>query len=154
MDTSREDVGIAIRSAFLRKETKQRFSVLALIILSIIFLFIETLETKPLNYLRSFVKDTVYRASSIVLYPSEGFRFVIDSIEKHIKLYDNYVQLKKENEQLKNNISETNYLELENNQLRKLIDNQMDSSVNLVSSKVMLDKQSPYLNSFVINILF
>ena len=36
MDTSRDDVGIAIRSAFLRKGTKQRFSLFALIIISII----------------------------------------------------------------------------------------------------------------------
>ena len=30
MDTSREDVGIAIRSAFLRKGTQQRFSLFVL----------------------------------------------------------------------------------------------------------------------------
>ena len=32
METSREDVGIAIRSAFLRKGTKQRFSLFALVV--------------------------------------------------------------------------------------------------------------------------
>ena len=61
MDTSREDVGIAIRSAFLAKGSKQKFSLFALIVLSIIFLFVETIETKPLNYFRSFIKDVIYR---------------------------------------------------------------------------------------------
>ena len=41
---------------------------------------------------------------------------------------------------------------MENTQLRKLIEEQIASSSNLVSARVMLDKQSPYLNSFVINI--
>jgi len=53
---------------------------------------------------------------------------------------------------IKNNISKTDFLELENSQLRKLIDEQIESPSNLVSARVMIDKQSPYLNSFVINI--
>ena len=63
METSREDIGIAIRSAFLAKGTKQRFSLFVIMILSIIVLYVETIETKPLNYLRSFIKDTIYRGS-------------------------------------------------------------------------------------------
>jgi len=151
METSREDVGIAIRSAFLQKGTQQRFSLLALIILSLFFLFIENIETKPLEYFRSIIKDVVYRTSSIVLYPSKGFKYTFNAIDQHFELYESYKELKAENKQLKNNILKTDYLELENNQLRKLIENQIDSSANLVSSRVMLDKQSPYLNSFVLN---
>jgi len=51
METSREDVGIAIRSAFLKRGTQQRFSLLVLIILSVLLIFVETIETKPLNTL-------------------------------------------------------------------------------------------------------
>ena len=52
METSREDVGIAIRSAFLRKGTQQRFSLFVLVVLSIIFIYLETIEAKPLNGIR------------------------------------------------------------------------------------------------------
>ena len=152
MDTSREDVGILIRSAFLAKGTKQRFSLLALVILSIVFIFIETIETKPLNYLRSFIKDTIYRGSQFVAVPFNSFDSISENISSHISLYENYTKLKIENEKLKNNISESDFLELENTQLRKLINEQVASSSNLVSARVMLDKQSPYLNSFVINV--
>ena len=152
MDTSREDVGIAIRSALLDKGTKQKFSLFVLIILSIVFIYVETIETKPLNFFRSFLKDTIYRGALIVSTPSKGFSNFTNYIKEHINLYSNYSQLKEENEKLKNNISDTNFLELENTQLRKLIDEQVASSSNLVSARVMLDKQSPYLNSFVINI--
>ena len=152
MDTSREDVGIAIRSAFLAKGTKQRFSLLVLIVLSIILLFLETIETKPLNHARAFIKDVIYRGSLVVSLPSKSFFNFTGYIEKHIKLYKNYNELKIENNKLKNDISKSDFLELENVQLRKLIEEQIDSSDNLVSARVMLDKQSPYLNSFIINI--
>ena len=59
MDTSREDVGISIRSAFLRKGTQQRFSLFVLTIISISLIFLETIDSKPLNKSRSFIKDVV-----------------------------------------------------------------------------------------------
>ena len=152
METSREDFGIAIRSAFLAKGTKQRFSLFVLIILAIIFLFVETIETKPLNYLRSFIKDTIYRGSLVVSIPSKGFDNIAENINVHINLYDNYSKLKIENDELKNNISKSDFLELENTQLRKLIEEQVSSSSNFVSARIMLDKQSPYLNSLIINV--
>ena len=152
MDTSREDVGIAIRSAFLAKGGKQRFSLFALVILSIIFIFVETVETQPLNYLRSFIKDTIYRGALVVSTPSKGLGNFTEYVKGHINLYSNYNQLKEENDKLKNNISKSDFLELENTQLRKLIEEQVSSPSNLVSARVMLDKQSPYLNSFIINI--
>jgi len=73
MDTSREDVGIAIRSALIDKGTKQKFSLFVLIILSIIFIFVETIEARPLNFFRSFLKDTIYRGALIVSTPSKVF---------------------------------------------------------------------------------
>jgi len=152
MDTSREDVGIAIRSALIDKGTKQKFSLFVLIILSIILIYVETIETKPLNYLRSFIKDIIYRGALVASVPSKGFGNLTDTVKKHVNLYSNYNQLKEENDKLRNNISKTDFLELENTQLRKLIEEQVTSSSNLVSARVMLDKQSPYLNSFIINI--
>tara|TARA_Y100000590_G_C15505084_1_gene933199 strand:- start:27 stop:875 length:849 start_codon:yes stop_codon:yes gene_type:complete len=152
MDTSREDVSISIRSAFLDKGTKQKFSLLALVILSIILIFIETIEAKPLNFFRSFVKDMIYRTSVITASPSKGFTSFSNYIKSHVNLYSNYNQLKNENDKLKSNIRKQDFLELENTQLRKLIDEQVASNTNLVSARVMLDKQSPYLNSFIINV--
>ena len=122
MDTSRDDVGIAFRSAFLARGTKQKFSLFVLVILSILFIFIESLETKPLNYLRSFIKDIIYRGSSMVSMPTKSFGRLTESINEHIGLYNNYAELKKENTELRNNISKSDFLELENTQLRKLIE--------------------------------
>ena len=90
METSREDLGIAIRSAFLRKGAQQRFSLFALLVLSVILLFIETIEAKPFNYLRSFVKDTIYRGSILVASPSQGFKIVVSATKDHINLFNKY----------------------------------------------------------------
>ena len=152
MDTSREDLGIVVRSAFLKRGTQQRFSLFVLVILSVLLIFLETIEAKPLNGIRSFIKDIVYRSASVVSYPSKSFSSFYDFAGKHINLYSNYEELVKENNELKNNITKTDFLELENSQLRKLIEEQVESSSNLVSARVMFGKQSPYLNSFVINI--
>jgi len=152
MDTSREDVGISIRSAFLRKGTQQRFSLFVLTIISIIFIFLETIDTKPLNRVRSFIKDIVYRSALVASYPTRIFSDSYNTITTHFNLYDNYDALIEENANLKNKISKSDYLELENSQLRRLINEQVESKSNLVSARIMLDKQSPYLNSFVINI--
>ena len=98
METSREDVGIAIRSAFLRTDTKQRFSLFFLILFSIILIFFEKIETKPLNYVRSFVKDGIYRVSQVASYPVKSFGSSINFIEKHINLNEEYKALEKENQ--------------------------------------------------------
>ena len=152
MDTSREDVGITIRSAFLRKGTQQRFSLFALTIVSISLIFLETIDSKPLNIIRSFLKDIVYRGAVVATYPTKTFSGSYNLIQNHFSLYTNYNELKKENEELKNKKSKSDFLELENSQLRKLINEQVESKSNLVSARVLLDEQSPYLNSFIINI--
>ena len=151
METSREDFGIAIRSAFLKKGVQQRFSLFVLIVISIILIFIDTIETKPLNYLRFIVKDTIYRGSVIISSPSRGFKNAVNAAQDHINLFSEYNRLKEENAQLKDQVYDPNFLIFENKQLRKLLDEQTASSINLVSSRVMIDKKSPYLNSFVIS---
>ena len=152
METSREDVGIAIRSAFLRKGTQQRFSLFVLVVFSVILIYLETIDAKPLNGIRSLVKDVIYRGAAVSSYPSKIFSTSYSFFENHINLYGNYNELIKENEELKDNISKSDFLELENSQLRKLIEEQIESPSNFVSARIMLDKQSPYLNSFVINV--
>ena len=87
METSREDVAIAIRSAFLRKGTQQRFSLFALIIFSIILIYVETIEAKPLNNLRSFIKDTIYRGSVVVSSPSKGLKIVVGATKNHLNIF-------------------------------------------------------------------
>jgi len=151
MDTSRDDIGIAIRSAFLKKGTQQKFSLFALIIISIVLIASDSINYKPVNYLRAAVKDVIYRSSLVISFPSKGFKGISNFTSDHISLYKSYEELKKENDFLKKNISKNDYLELENTQLKKLIEDQVKSPENLVSARVIIDKSSLYLNSFILN---
>ena len=152
METSRDDIGIAIRSAFLNKGIKQRFSLFFLIIISILLIFFDKIDKKPFSVFRSIIKDTIYHGALIVNAPSKAIKNSNNYIQKHINVYSDYVKLEKENNELKNKALKVDFLELENTQLRKLIEEEPESLSNLLSARVMLDKQSPYLNSFVINI--
>ena len=66
METNRDDFIIAIRSAFLKKGNQQRFSLIGLIIFSIILLVLGSFNYKPINYLKRGIKEIVYRSSFIV----------------------------------------------------------------------------------------
>ena len=92
METSREDVGIAIRSALIDKGTKQKFSLFVLIILSIIFIYAETIEARPLNFFRSFLKDTIYRGALIVSAPSKVYGNLTNYTKEHVNEYRNYAK--------------------------------------------------------------
>ena len=151
METSREDFGIAIRSAFLKRGVQQRFSLFVLILFSCILLFFDTIENKPLNYFRFFFEDLVYRSSAVISSPIKGSKFVVNSVKEHINVFEKYKQLKEENIQLKNNKHDPSFLIFENKQLRKLLEEQDLSPITLISSRVMIDKQSPFLNSLIIN---
>ena len=69
METSRDDFVIAIRSAFIQKGNKQRFSLIGLIFFSILILVLGKLNFKPINYLKISLKELVYRSSFIISVP-------------------------------------------------------------------------------------
>jgi rod shape-determining protein MreC len=152
METSRDDLSIAIRSAFLKKETQQKFSLFALIIISIVLIFAESINAKPINYLKSSIRDFIYHSSLVISYPAKTIKGIGNFASSHIQVYDSYKVLKKENEDLKNNLVKNDYLEVENAQLKKLVDEKLTTYENLITARVMIDKQSLYLNSFIINI--
>ena len=151
MDTSRDDIGIAIRSAFLKRGTQQRFSLFVLIIFSIILIYVETIKSKPFDYLRSFVKDTIYRGSVIVSSPAKGINIISNSFKEHMNVFEENSKLKEENKELREKGYYNSFLITENNELKKVIEDKQDSLSNLVTARVILDKKSPYLNSFIIN---
>ena len=108
MEPSREDVSIAIRSALLQKGLQQRFSLLILVIISIGLLFLEKVEVAPINYVRSAVKDAIYRGSQVISLPNKGIENIFGFTREHINLYADYNRIKTENRQLKNKISNSN----------------------------------------------
>jgi len=150
MVKSRDDFVIALRSAFLKKNVKQKFSLLTLIITSLIILIFSNLNLKIINILEKGLQDIVYRSSLIVSIPEKKFNEYYIKAKDHLNLYN----LKNEEENLleKYNAEKlaNEYLISENNRLREIIGEQQLSQGSIIA-KVLLDKESPFLNSIIIN---
>ena len=150
MATSRDDFVIAIRSAFLKKANKQRFSLIGLIFFSIGLILFSKINLPFTNYLNIGLNEIVYRSSFIISFPEKKILQFKDIIKDHYTLYDDYDEIKNELEKLKSEKLEIIFLEEENKRLKKTIDEYIYNSEELVA-KVLIDKDSPFLKSIIVN---
>ena len=150
MEPSRDDFIIAIRSAFLKRGTKQRFSLFALLFSSIFLIVLGKFNFTAINYLKITINEVVYRTSFVASIPEKYITYSYRAIEEHIKLYKDYNFQKEELEKLKSEKYEVKFLEAENKRLKKVL-NDINYSSELVIAKVIIDKQSPFLRSIIIN---
>ena len=149
--TSRDDISIAVRSAFLKRGNNQKFSLLALIIASLILLSLESINSKTLNFVRSIIKDVIYRTSFIASIPGNITGPMFTNIQSHFEIYEQYELIKLKLEQLNNQQNKIDYLKIENDKLRKVIDDSDIYSYETITSKVLVDKESPFLKSVILN---
>ena len=150
METSRDDFVIAIRSAFLNKGTQQRFSLLGLIIFSILFLILGGINFKPINYLKIAIKEIVYRSTFIVSTPENFIKESYLKVQTHLNLYNinKKNELEVANLRAKDLLNE--FLVLENKRLKKIVDDYLVESESTFA-KVLSDKNSPFFKSIIIN---
>jgi len=150
-DAGRDDFIIAIRSAFLKKGTRQKFSLFTLLIISILVLSLEYFKSGPIETFRSITKDIIFKGSFFI---SEPFVFIKNNyynFKEHIKMYEDYNYLKNKNYSLDILKNENKFYKSENKRLKKLLDEKNIYSNEFLLSKVLLDQQSPYLKSVIIN---
>ena len=150
MEPSRDDFIIAIRSAFLKRGIKQRFSLFALLFSSIFLIVLGKFNFTAINYLKITINEVVYRTSFVASIPEKYITYSYRAIEEHIKFYKDYNFQKEELEKLKSEKYEVKFLEAENKRLKKVL-NDINYSSELVIAKVIIDKQSPFLRSIIIN---
>jgi len=150
MATSRDDFVIAIRSAFLKKGNKQRFSLVALILFSVVLIVLSRINFPAINYLKIGLNEVVYRVSFIVSLPEQQLNRSLIAINNHLNLYNDHDQLKEKYKSLRGKELDNEYLKFENERLRKLIDEYIINTDELVA-KVLLDKESPFLRSVILN---
>jgi len=150
MGTSRDDFVIAIRSAFLKKGTKQQFSLLSLILFSIIFLVLGNFNFKAINFSRILIKEVIYISSFIVTVPENIIKKSLNKVSDHFEHYDNYQIIQSELQKLKSKDLSKKIITFENVELKKLIEDYFVEDSN-VYAKVLIDKESPFLRSIIIN---
>ncbi|MDA9162549.1 rod shape-determining protein MreC, partial [Candidatus Pelagibacter ubique] len=150
MEPSRDDFVIALRSAFLKKGTQQRFSLLSLIFFSIVFLILGSFNFKIINYVKAGIKEVVYRSSFIVSVPENLLKDSYLTIQNQKKLYKENEKIKSELEILKAKDLLNEFIISENQRLKNIVDDHLVKSDTIIA-KVLSDKSSPYLRSIIIN---
>jgi rod shape-determining protein MreC len=150
MEQSRDDFVIAIRSAFLKKGAQQRFSLLGLIFFSIIFLILGSYNFKIVDFVKISIKEVVYRSSFIVSGPEKIIRTSFNKITDHINHYRNYKIIEEKLGKLTALDLTNQIIKLENIKYKKLVDDYFIKN-NEIFAKVLIDKNSPFLRSVVLN---
>ena len=150
MVASRDDFVIAIRSAFLKKGNKQRFSLVGLIFFSLGLIILNKINLTPINYLKITLNEIVYRSSFIISIPEQKAQDFSNLIYEHYSVYNEFKETKERLAQLESKEYETKFLIEENIRLKKLIDEYIVNSNELVA-KVLIDKKSPFLRSIIVN---
>ena len=150
-ETGRDDFIIAIRSAFLKKGTRQKFSLFTLLIISILVLSLEYFKSGPVDKFRSFTKDFIYKGSYFISLPFVSINDQYHNFQDHMSMYENYKKI--ENKILKTESleNEIDYYKSENKRLKKILEEKEMFSEKYLFSKILLDKQSPYLKSLIVN---
>ena len=150
METNRDDFIIAIRSAFLKKGNRQRFSLTTLIISSIIILIFEKYNFKAINLLKTSLKEIVYRSTFIVSVPENLVKNAYKLSLEHINLYEDYKKLNLDYKKLKAENLNIEFIKSENKILKSKIEDIKDQKYEVLA-KVIIDKQSPFLKSLIVN---
>ena len=94
MSSSRDDFGIAFRSALLQRGGAQKFSLFFLIFIAGIIFFLDVFGFAFMKPVRSIINDGIYRVSLVASSPSRFAPQVTGSIT-------NLLNIKSENEKLK-----------------------------------------------------
>ena len=149
MASSRDDFVIAIRSAFLKKSYQQKFSLLTLIFLSLVILILGSLNFKTIQYVKIGINEVIYRSSFIVSAPENYIKNLNVRMKEHFEFYDEFKKNENELNKLREKKLTNDFLILENKRLRELINESSQSED--IYAKVLIDKNSPYLKSIILN---
>ena len=150
MASSRDDFIIAIRSAFLKKSTQQKFSLLTLVFISAVIIVLSSLDFKVIRYLKIGINELVYRSAFVVSIPENLIKNTFLEVKDYSTFFSDYKKNKKELNELKSNNISSEIIQFENKELKELINDYVSSS-DKVLAKIIVDQDSPFLKSIIIN---
>jgi len=154
MSDSRDDFVIALRYSLLKKGAKQKFSLFFLIILSISIITLDRFSVPPVNFARSVLNDFVYRITTFAAVPVNSIIYVGSKTKEHLDVRTENRYLKTQVEELKLKNFESLFLVTENENLKLALGLEkikISSEDSIQVANVMVDQDSPYLKSLIIN---
>ena len=153
MSVSRDDFSIAFRSALLQRGGAQKFSVLSLTFLALVIFFIDIYRPKITKPVKALINDVVYRITYLASTPTRVFPKAGDIISSYMNIREENKRLKAEIEKYKSLELDVEFLADENKNLQKILETEYFNKnlTNIVLAKVLVDKDSPFLKSIIIN---
>ena len=148
--SSRDDFIIAIRSAFLKKENKQKYSLSALILLTLAILILGKYDFKIINYSKISLKEIAYRSTFVFSTPENLIKKSFIATKNHFLVYEENKILKEKVEDLETKDYNSEFILAENERLKETL-NELNFTSNEILAKVIVDKQSPFLKSIIVN---
>ena len=110
MSSSRDDFGIAIRSALLRKGARQKFSLVFLLVIATIIFLLDTYQFKFIKITKVLINDGIYRATNISTAPFKLLPKLNLKIKETAFAVEENKELKKELKILKNKEFQVEFL--------------------------------------------
>ena len=150
MASSRDDFIIAIRSAFLKKSTQQKFSLLTLVLVSIFVILLSSFDFRVTRIMKMGINEFVYRSSFVVSIPENFIKNTFIDIAEYTTYYNNYKKDKDELNKLRSKNISSEITQYENQELKELINDYISSSDKILA-KIIVDHDSPFLKSIIIN---
>ena len=153
MSVSRDDFSIAFRSALLQRGGAQKFSVLSLIFLALVIFFLDIYGAKFTKPVRGIINDVVYRITFLASTPTRFFPEASKDLTKFFNVKEENERLKAEIEKYKSLELNVEFLSDENKNLQKILKTEYFNKnlSNILLAKVLVDKNSPFLKSIIIN---
>ena len=150
MASSRDDFIIAIRSAFLKKSTQQKFSLLTLVVASIFVILLSSLDFRAVRVLKMGINEFVYRSSFVISIPENFIKQTFLDVVEYTTFHKNFKKNKDELNKLRSSNVSSEIIQYENKELKELINDYVSSSDKILA-KIIVDHDSPFLKSIIIN---
>ena len=118
--------------------------------MSMLIILLSNLDFRIIRYLKIGINELVYRSAFIVSIPENFIKNTFIEIKDYSTFFDDYKKNKKELSELKSINISSDIIQVENKELKELINDYISSSDKILA-KIIVDQDSPFLKSIIIN---
>ena len=113
-------------------------------------ILLSSLDFKVIRYLKIGINEIVYRSSFVVSIPENFVKNTFIEITEYSTFFNDYKKNKEELNELKSKNISSEIIQFENKELKELINDYVSSSDKILA-KIIVDQDSPFLKSIIIN---
>jgi rod shape-determining protein MreC len=128
-----------------------RFSIIILIIISIISVFAGKSENHTVTYVRAKILDTLTPVMGVIVVPLDAMRDSKASIQTYMFVHGKNEQLDSENKKLRLQVVRLYQVQKENERLKELLNYVQDVEYKYISAKVVGNASGPFARSVLVN---